>query len=62
MGALTDVGLPQIPNDSALERVTVKYPDARYRLFGMSLSWIVVFLMATLVGASVPALLLRVAL
>ena len=62
MGALTDVGLPEIGPDSPLDRVTVTYPDARYRVFGMSLSWIAVFLAATLVGASVPALLLRVAL
>jgi hypothetical protein len=62
MGAITDIGLPSIPNDSALDRVTVEYPDARYHVLGMSLSWITVFLAATLAGALVPAVLLKVAL
>jgi hypothetical protein len=62
IGSISDIGLPEIGKDSALDRVTVTYPDASYRLLGMTMSWLVAFLLATLVGAMVPALLLRVAL
>jgi hypothetical protein len=62
MGALTDIGLPTIGKDSAVERVTVAYPDAIYAVFGKRMSWLAVFALATLAGASIPAVLLRVAL
>ena len=61
-GSISDIGLPEIGKDSALDRVTVRYPEATYRVLGMNMSWFVAFLAATLAGAMVPALLLRVAL
>jgi hypothetical protein len=61
-GSLTDVGLPAIGRDSALDGVRVAYPSARYAVFGMTTSWLAVFLCATFAGAMIPALLLRVAL
>ena len=61
-GSVSDIGLPEIGKDSALDRVTIEYPDASYRLLGMNMSWLLAFLLATVVGAMVPALLLRVAL
>ena len=38
------------------------YPAAHYRILGVRMSWLGVFALATLVGASIPAMLLRVAL
>ena len=60
--SFTDVGLPQIGNDSALQAITIHYPDAHYRIFGMRMSWLGACLLASLVGAMIPAVLLRVAL
>jgi hypothetical protein len=60
--SLTDIGLPEIGRDSALDRVQVGYPPATYRVFGARLSWIGAFLAATLIGAMIPAIWLRVAL
>ena len=62
MGGLTEIGLPRIGNDSPLEAVTVAYPSASYTVFGARMSWLLVFALGTLVGASIPAMLLRVAL
>jgi len=62
MGGLTEIGLPRIGNDSPLEAVTVSYPSASYTVFGTRMSWLLVFALGTLVGASIPAMLLRVAL
>jgi hypothetical protein len=62
MGGLTDIGLPAIGKNSPVERVTVAYPHAIYSLFGKRMSWLAVFALATLAGASIPAVLLRVAL
>jgi uncharacterized membrane protein (DUF106 family) len=62
MGGLTDIGLPAIPSDSPIERVTVAYPHASYFVFGKRMSWLAVFALGTLVGASIPAVWLRVAL
>ena len=62
MGGLTDIGLPVIGKDSPVERVTVAYPHASYSVFGKRMSWLAVFALGTLVGASIPAVWLRVAL
>ena len=62
MGGLTEIGLPRIENDSPLEAVSIAYPSASYTLFGARMSWLLVFALGTLVGASIPAMLLRVAL
>lgn len=61
-GAISEIGLPRIGNDSPLEAVRVAYPHASYSILGKRMSWLVVFALATLVGASIPAVLLRVAL
>lgn len=61
-GSITDVGLPRIGDDSPLEMVTVDYPEASYRIFGVAMSWLSVCLIASLVGAMVPVILLRVAI
>ena len=62
MGGLTEIGLPPIGKDSPLEAVSIAYPSASYSVFGARMSWLVVFALGTLVGASIPAMLLRVAL
>jgi len=62
LAGLTSIGLPPIPADSPLDAVMVVYPHASYSLFGRPMSWVVVFLLGTVVGASVPAVWLRVAL
>jgi len=62
MGALSDIGLPVIGNDSPIERVTVAYPRASYSIFGRRMSWLAVFALGTFLGASIPAVWLRVAL
>lgn len=62
MGAVTEIGLPRIGNDSPLEAVSIAYPSATYSIFGARMSWLLVFALGTLVGASIPAMLLRVAL
>jgi hypothetical protein len=62
MGGLTEIGLPPIGKDSPLEAVSIAYPTASYSVFGARMSWLVVFALGTLVGASIPAMLLRVAL
>ncbi len=61
-GGLTEIGLPRIGNDSPLAAVSIAYPRANYEVFGARMSWLAVFLLGTVVGASIPALLLRVAL
>jgi hypothetical protein len=61
-GGITGIGMPELGNDSAIDHVSVRYPDASYKILGMRMSWITAFLAATLVGAMVPAVLLRVAL
>jgi hypothetical protein len=56
------VGLPALGKDSPLARVRVLYREADYRLFGGRLSWLGVFLAGTVLGAAIPARLLRMAL
>jgi len=56
------VGLPGIPDDSPVAEVRVAYGEARYSLLGGNLSWLTVFLLGTVVGALIPAWLLRIAL
>jgi len=62
MGGLTEIGLPSIGKDSPIEAVSIAYPSASYTVFGARMSWLLVFALGTLVGASIPAMLLRVAL
>jgi hypothetical protein len=62
VGAFTGIGLPSIGGDSPIERVTVTYPNASYSMFGKRMSWLAVFALSTMVGASIPAVWLRVAL
>ena len=58
----TQVGLPRIAAGASLAGVRVHYPVARYRLVGGELSWLAVFLLGTLVGALLPARLMRIQL
>jgi hypothetical protein len=53
-------GLPSIPDDSAIESIRVAYPDASYRVLGARLGWLSVFLAGSLLGAVVPAWILRI--
>jgi hypothetical protein len=43
-----------------VEGVRVRYPDAHYRLLGVGMNWLAVFLVGTLVGAILPARLMRI--
>jgi hypothetical protein len=56
----TQVGLPRIPAGASVEGVRVRYPDAHYRLLGVGMNWLAVFLVGTLVGAILPARLMRI--
>lgn len=62
MGSLTEIGLPRIGNDSPIESVSIAYPHASYSVFGKRMSWLLVFALGSLLGASIPAVMLRVAL
>lgn len=53
-------GLPSIPGDSAIESIRVAYPAASYRVFGARCGWLPVFLVGSLVGAVIPAWILRI--
>ena len=53
-------GLPSIPDDSAIESIRVSYPEASYRVMGARLGWLSVFLAGSLVGAVIPAWILRI--
>ncbi len=55
-------GLPSLPDHSPLESIRVAYPDASYRVFGARFGWLSLFLLGTLVGALIPAWLLRIQL
>jgi hypothetical protein len=59
-GALVDAGIPSLPGESAIASVRVGYPDAHYRIAGARWSWLGVFLAGSLVGALVPAWILRI--
>ncbi len=53
-------GLPRLPEQSALQSIRVSYPDASYRVFGHTFGWLSLFLLGSLVGAVIPAWLLRI--
>ena len=53
-------GLSALPEQSALESIRVTYPEASYRVFGLRLGWLSVFLLGSFVGALVPAWFLRI--
>ena len=53
-------GLSSLPAQSALASIRVTYPEASYRVLGLRLGWLGVFLLGSLVGAVVPAWLLRI--
>jgi hypothetical protein len=55
-------GLPSIPDDSAIESIRVSYPDASYRVLSARLGWLSLFLAGSLVGAVIPAWILRIQL
>ncbi|HXV13298.1 MAG TPA: hypothetical protein VEC56_03745 [Candidatus Krumholzibacteria bacterium] len=58
--AFVHPGLPSIPDNSAIETVRVSYPEQRFHLLGVDWDWLGVFLTGTLVGAAIPAVLLRI--
>lgn len=53
-------GLPSIPEASPIESIRVSYPDASYRVLGVRLGWLAVFLAGSLLGAVIPAWILRI--
>jgi len=53
-------GLPSLPDDSAIQSIRVSYPEASYRVLGARLGWLSVFLAGSLVGAVIPAWILRI--
>jgi predicted small integral membrane protein len=55
-------GLPSIPADSPVAALRIGYPDDSYHLFGRRMSWLVVFLIGSFVGALLPAWFLRIQL
>ncbi len=56
----TQVGLPGIAAGGPIAGVRIHYPAAHYRLLGIGMNWLAVFLIGTLVGAVLPARLLRI--
>jgi hypothetical protein len=58
--ALVHPGLPSLSDHMAVQSVRIQYPDARYRLLGRSWGWLSIFLVGSLVGAAIPAWLLRI--
>jgi len=57
---LVHPGLPDLRNDSPIERIAIQYPPARHSLFGWRTQWWVVFAGWSLIGALIPKLLLRI--
>ena len=53
-------GLPSLPDDSAILSIRVSYPEASYRVLGTRLGWLPVFLAGSLLGAVIPAWMLRI--
>ena len=60
MDALLHPGLPRLLESSPIERIEVRYPPARYSLFGWQTTWLAVFVFWSLVGALGLKLLLRI--
>jgi hypothetical protein len=60
--ALLHPGLAPIPDDSPVAALHVTYADATYRVFGRTMGWLSLFLIGTLVGAVLPAWVLRIQL
>jgi len=60
LSGLIHPGLPDLPKDSPIERITIEYPPARHSLFGWNTSWLVVFIAWSLIGALIPKVLLRI--
>jgi hypothetical protein len=58
----TQVGLPRIMDEAGLAGLRVEYPDAHYRFRGLEMNWLLVFLVGTLVGAVLPARLMKIQL
>lgn len=50
-GALLQPGMPPLPDDLAIDRVTVGYAGAEHRLLGWRTSWLWVFVFWSLLGA-----------
>ncbi len=55
-------GLPAIPQNSPIAAVHIGYDNDTYTAFGKRMGWLSVFLIASLVGAIVPAWVFRIAL
>jgi hypothetical protein len=56
----TQLGLPRIDAGGSVEGVRIHYPADHYRLLGVGMNWLAVFLLGTLVGAILPARLMRI--
>jgi hypothetical protein len=59
-GALLHPGLPPLPASWSVERVEIRYPQARYSLFGWQAHWLVAFFVWSLVGALILKVALRI--
>lgn len=58
--SLLHPGLPALPEQTALQSIRVAYPSASYRVLGRRFGWLSLFLLGSLVGAALPAWLLRI--
>ena len=58
--SLVRAGLPALSNHTALQSIRVAYPEASYRVLGRSFGWLSLFLLGSLVGAAIPAWVLRI--
>ncbi|MCH7549023.1 MAG: hypothetical protein IH969_05715 [Candidatus Krumholzibacteriota bacterium] len=52
--------LPPLPGDTPIASVTLRYPPARYALFGWRAHWLVVFIVWSFVGALIPKFVFRI--
>jgi hypothetical protein len=57
---LVHPGLPPIPRNSPVAAVHVGYDADRYTVLGKRMGWLATFLVASLVGAILPAWILRI--
>lgn len=59
---LVNAGLPALTGDTGLRALRVEYPTASYRVLGNQTGWLGIFLIGTLLGAILPARLLKIQL
>jgi len=55
--ALIHTGLPALPANSPIESVELRYPTTDYSLFGWHTHWIIVFIVLSFLGATIPKFL-----